>query len=161
MKDSLFLEICRNEYRAIFQMLRNAIELCSDSLWDDRSEGTAFWLQACHTIFFIDFYLSDSPESFHEPPSFVEYKLDKTPGDAPFQKQIVNYLEQVSSRCEMVLNKISPNQLEGKNTFSWTGPTLAHRLVYNIRHAQHHVGWLNSILSRKAGQAADWVITTQ
>ena len=61
----------------------------------------------------------------------------------------------------MVINKITPNQLERENTFTWTGPTLAHRLVYNIRHAQHHVGWLNSILSRKAGQAADWVITAQ
>jgi hypothetical protein len=60
-----------------------------------------------------------------------------------------------------MLGSLTTEQLEGKNNFPWTGPTLAHRLIYNIRHAQHHVGWMNSILSRKTGTAAEWVITAK
>ncbi|MFX1252876.1 MAG: DinB family protein [Promethearchaeota archaeon] len=157
MKDSLFLDICRNDYRAIFQMLRKIIELCPDSLWDDRSDEPPFWHQACHTVFFLDFYLSDTPEGF-EAPSCTEPRLNKTPSDAATRQQIKDYLEKTSKKFESVIDKVTPEQLEGENTFPWTGPTLAHRLIYNSRHAQHHIGWLNSLLRRKAGQAAEWVI---
>jgi hypothetical protein len=34
------------------------------------------------------------------------------------------------------------------NIMPWSGPTLADRLVYNLRHAQHHIGRLHSILGR-------------
>jgi len=163
MKDSLFLDICRNDYRAVFQMTCRAIELCPEELWDQRTDEPAFWQQAYHTLWAVDFYLSDSPESSKKP-SFVEGEaanLKHVPASAPSRKQIRDYLEQVSRKCETVLDKLTPDQLEGENTFPWTGPTLAHRLIYNIRHAQHHVGWLNSILSRKTGKAAEWVITAQ
>ncbi|MFX0065402.1 MAG: DinB family protein [Candidatus Hermodarchaeota archaeon] len=160
MKDSLFLDICRNDYRAIFQMLRDIIKLCPDTLWDDRSDEPPFWHQACHTIFFLDFYLSDSPDEF-EAPLFAEPKLDKTPTDAPTRQQIKDYLEKVSKKSESAIDKLTPEQLEGENTFPWTGSTLAHRLIYNIRHAQHHIGWLNSMLRRKAGRAVKWLIASE
>lgn len=34
-----------------------------------------------------------------------------------------------------------------------------HIVLYtNIRHSQHHVGWMNSMLARKTGKSAKWVI---
>jgi hypothetical protein len=163
MKDSLFLDICRNDYRAVFQMVCRAIELCPDSLWNERTNEPPFWQQAYHTIWAVDFYLTDSPEKSRTP-AFVEGEaanLDHIPAAIPSRQQILEYLEQVSGKCDAVLNSLTVEQLEGKNNFPWTGPTLAHRLIYNIRHAQHHVGWLNSILSRKTGKAAEWVITAR
>jgi len=161
MKDSLFLDICRNDYRAVFQMLRRAMELCPDSLWDERTDEPAFWQQTYHTLWGIDFYLSDSPEMSRKA-SFVEGEatnLKHRPANASSRQQVQDYLEEVSKKCEVLLDKLASASLDGENTFPWTGPTLAHRLFYNIRHAQHHVGWLNSILSRKVGRAAEWVIT--
>lgn len=161
MKESLFLDICRNDYGAVFQMTRRAIELCPEKLWDQRMDEPPFWQQAYHTLWAIDFYLSDSPESSRKA-SFVEGEatnLKHVSATTPSRQQIQNYLEEVSRKCDAVLGKLASTQLDGQNTFPWTGPTLAHRLIYNIRHAQHHVGRLNSILSRKAGQAAEWVIT--
>lgn len=161
MKDSLFLDICRNDYRAVFQMVRKAIELCPDSLWNERTDEPPFWQQAYHTIWGVDFYLTDSPENSRAP-AFVEGEaanLGHIPTATPSRQQILGYLDQTSEKCDAVLNSLTVEQLEGKNNFPWTGPTLAHRMVYNIRHAQHHVGWLNSILSRKTGKAAEWVIT--
>ena len=163
MKDSLFLDICRNDYLAVFQMTRAAIELCPEELWDDRTDEPPFWQQAYHTLWAVDFYLSDSPESSRKA-SFVEDEatnLKHVPASVPSKQQIQGYLEEVSRKCEAVLDELTPEQLGGSNTFPWTGPTPAHRMIYNIRHAQHHVGWLNSILSRKAGCAAEWVITAR
>ena len=163
MKDSLFLDICRNDYGAVFQMVREAIELCPAELWDERTDEPPFWQQAYHTIMYVDFYLGESPQSFCRP-SFAgdeDGNLEFIPTRAPSPQQMKDYLEDVSQRCEITLNKLPPDQLEGENTFPWTGPTPAHRLIYNIRHAQHHVGWLNSTLARKTGKAAGWVITPQ
>ena len=161
MKDALFLDICRNDYRAVFQMLRRAIELCPEELWDEQADEPPFWQQAYHTLWAVDFYLSDSPGSSQKA-SFIEGEaanLKHRSANAPSRQQIQDYLEEVSRKCKTVLEGLTSDQLEGKNTFPWTGPTLAHRLIYNIRHAQHHVGWLNSVLSRKADRAAEWVIT--
>ncbi len=161
MKDSLFLDICRNDYHAVFQMTRRAIELCPDSMWDERTDEPPFWQQAYHTVFYTDFYLSDSPDAFQDPSITDERAADlKTkPSNIPSQEQLLNYLEAVSEKCDVVLHKLTAEQLEGENSFPWTGPNLGRRMTYNIRHAQHHVGWLNSMLSRKTGKAADWVIT--
>lgn len=161
MEDQLFLDICRNDYGAVFEMVRKAVENCPEDLWDDRADEPPFWQQAYHTLFYTGFYLSDSPES-SQAASFVEAEaanLKHTPTTTPSRKQIQDYLEQVSERCEAFLGKLDSAALSGKNTFPWTGPTLAYRMIYNIRHAQHHVGWLNSILSRKGAQPAEWVIT--
>jgi hypothetical protein len=161
MEDSLFLDICRNDYRAVLEMTREAIKNCPEALWNERSDEPAFWQQAYHTLFYIGFYIGDSPKS-PQIESGIESEaanLDHVPSTAPSRQQIQDYLEQVSKKCETSLSKLDPAALDGKNAFHWTGPTLAHRIIYNIRHAQHHVGWMNSILSRNGAKPARWVIT--
>ena len=163
MKDSLFLDICRNDYHAIFQMVREAIKLCPDELWDEQGDEPPFWQQAYHTLWWCDFYLSDSMETYRKPSladdeaNDLKYRTDKSPS----RQQLQDYIGKVSRKCDEVLGRLTTEQLEGENAFHWTGPTLAHKLIYNIRHAQHHVGWMNSILSRKIGRSAEWVITAE
>jgi len=160
MKDSLFLDACRMNYDAIFAMLKEIIKLCPDELWNVRTDEPPFWQQMYHTLSGIDFYMGDSPESLRKP-SFDKDEasdLKRITSEVPLLMQIQDYLEKVETNCMSVLEKMTPEQLEGENPFHWTGPTPAHRLIYNIRHAQHHVGWLNSMLARKTGKSAKWVI---
>jgi hypothetical protein len=163
MKDSLFLDICKNDYRAVFQMLHKAIELCPDELWNQRTDEPPFWQQAYHTIHGTDFYLSDSPGSSRlaTPVEDEVTDLKHISASAPSRQEVLDYLEEVSKECDKTLEKLASAPLDGENKFPWTGPTLAHRMIYNIRHAQHHVGRLNSILARKTGKAAEWVITAK
>lgn len=163
MKNELFLEICRNEYKAVLQMMRRAIELCPEELWDVRTDEPPFWQQAFHTAFFIHFYLGEQPEDPRENPTIENEaaNLDHIPSRILSREEINEYLDEVGEQCEAKLREITPEWLEGENKFHWTGPTPAHRLIYNVRHAQHHVGWMNSILARKAEKAADWVITSE
>jgi hypothetical protein len=161
MDDHLFLEICRNEYRAVLQMLGDAIEACPETLWDQRADEPPFWQQAYHALWWLDFYISDSPQAFQHTSGVPgqAWELEQAPEDAPPKEQLLDYLDRVAIKCEATLDRLTAGQLGGENTFHWTGPTLAHRLVYNVRHAQHHIGWLNSALSRKGGRTAKWVIT--
>jgi len=159
MDDTVFIAACQENYGAMFQMLRRTLNLCPKVLWDDRTIGEPFWQRAYHALFFTDFYLSESPESF-KPTFFVKgaENLEQYQGSVPTRKQLLEYLGSIGQNCEKALAGITSAALTGANTFPWTGATLAHRLVYNIRHTQHHIGDLNAILSRYNDKAAEWVI---
>ena len=163
MNDTLFFDICREQYTAQFQMLRRAMEHCPDPLWDERAGEPPLWQQVYHTLWATDFYLTDAPDQFRRP-AFAEEgwaKLNETPRSAAARGDLQGYLEATTRKCETFLDEIAKGAralaLDQKNPFGWTGPTVAHRLVYNLRHAQHHIGRINSILSRHGAKAADWI----
>jgi hypothetical protein len=158
MKDSLFLDICKNEYYALIEMLHKSINLCSEELWDKRTETPPFWQLAYHAIYYLDFYLGDSPKN-HEQRFDIKENLNERMENILTKKQLKDYLIEIKKKCSRVLDNLSTEKLEGKNSYYWTGPTLAHRLIYNIRHSQHHMGQLNLILRRNSNTAVKWVIT--
>ena len=160
MKDSLFLDICRNEYHALFEMAHKAINHCPEELWSNERKDPPYWLLVYHTAFYLDFYLRAAPEEFEtrfdiSGPFDLAAKMKRTLS----KKELKNYLISIKRRCNRVLASLRSKELEGKNTYTWTGPTLAHRLVYNVRHAQHHIGQLNLMLRHHQAEAAAWVIT--
>jgi hypothetical protein len=158
MKDSIFLDICKNEYHALIQMLHKAIDICADDLWDKEIGGPPFWQHVYHTIYYLDFYFGDSPKK-HEQRFDIKEDLNERTKRILTKEQLIDYLIDVEKKCDGVLEGLSSKQLEGKNSYFWTGPTLAHRLIYNIRHSQHHIGHLNSILRRYGKDTSKWIIT--
>jgi hypothetical protein len=49
-----------NQFGAAIDMLENALDACPDEVWGDRSRRPEFWYVVYHTLFFLDFYPSDS-----------------------------------------------------------------------------------------------------
>ena len=47
----------KSQYRSALAMLREAIELCPDEIWEGGGYTNACWQQAYHALFF-DFFLS-------------------------------------------------------------------------------------------------------
>ena len=86
------------------------------------------------------------------------------PGPAPSRKQMADYLETVSQKCTAALAGLADARLDGENTFPWTGATLGHRLVYNLRHARPSGRTKGATPRRRAERPADprqerrWVI---
>ena len=159
MSHTTLLDACRLQYRAMFMMLQEAIGRCPDAVWDLRDDEPPFWQQACHTLQSVDFYLSDSPEAFEADPGFEQGadELDKAPVTAATREQMLEYLGKVERKCTALLTSHEEASFDRRNLFYWTGPTVGHHLVYNLRHAQHHIGWMNSILRRHRAEPAEWV----
>ena len=63
------------QFGAAIDMLENAINACPDRVWGDPSKppqgssisGVGFWYVAYHTLFWFDFCLSESTDSFVPP----------------------------------------------------------------------------------------------
>jgi uncharacterized damage-inducible protein DinB len=157
MKTELFLEVCRVEYEAVIKMLEEAIKLCPDEIWNKTLDEPPFWQQVYHTLHYLDFYLGDNPKTFEKRFELKE-NLNERTDEILTKEQLSSYLTAIKKKTTKVLDEINEKKLEGKNSYFWTGPTIAHKLVYNIRHSQHHIGRLNSILRRCANDASKWVI---
>lgn len=68
--DAVMRAAIGGQFGAAINTLREAIEHCPDSLWDDRTEGAPFWQLAYHTLFCLDMYSTASlkalrPARFH------------------------------------------------------------------------------------------------
>lgn len=159
MKKTLFLDICRENYLALIQMIDQAITLCPDKLWGDSTHQPQFWQEIYHTIYYLDFYFGNNPRKHPERFECKE-NLGEVPKTSLPKEDLRSYLEEVRNKCLEFLKNLTTAELEGKNSYFWTGPTLGHRLIYNIRHSQHHVGKLNQILSKNGIETAKWVIKT-
>lgn len=159
MQYALLIAVLRNEYGAALQMLTQALETCPADLWDLRQDEFPLWQQAFHALWYADLYLSFAPEPFENTLGSGEiagFKL--TPEEPLSRPEMVAYATHVRAKAEALLERVTDEELAGPNErLHWTGPTLAHRLAYNVRHVQHHIGEINSFLTRHGAKGPDWV----
>lgn len=136
--------------------LENTVRACPEELWGDRSRQPEYWYTVFHTLFFLDYYLADSPESFAPPPPFTLDELDPAgvlPERVYTQDELLIYLEYCRQKSRAVIEALTDEKareprLEG---------SFLEQLLYTMRHVQHHAAQLNLILRRETGSATGWV----
>ena len=111
-------------------MLERPIRACPDDLWDDRSSGPPFWHLAYHALFYLDFYLSDSPDSFqatafHQDNSnflrempFPPYRVE-TPAAAYRREQLLEYQAYARERCARAIAELDAEKSRQRCAFPW------------------------------------------
>ena len=167
--DEFWRTILRQQFGAAIDMMENAIRACPDDLWSDPTRKpewvpndiVGFWHLAYHTLFYLDFYLSDSIEDFGPPSPFNRDEFG--PGgllpEHPYSKDVVlGYLDHCRRKCGRVIDSMTD---EKARQLDRTRPeqnlSVAERHLYNMRHVQHHAAQLNLVLRQKTGDAPRWV----
>lgn len=163
MDTTLFIQVCKDEYGALFTMLRRVIELCPPELWDLSDDEPPFWQQAYHALWATDWFFGQNREKFPSP-DFAEderYDLAKR-WETPLAKaDILVYLDSIEAKGMALFDTLSAPALAAANPFSWTGPVVGNLMIYNLRHCIQHVGWLESYLSRRGKIALGWTFWNQ
>lgn len=138
--------------------LREVITVFPEDCWraGERSRDVpARW--AIHTVETADFYLRSSPEGF---PWRARFGVDweaALPKDLPLQPDVLAYLDEVQRRMNAWLPKAADDELLAENrAFPWTGGTVLGRMLYLLRHNQHHIGQLNEMLRMCGIRGAQW-----
>lgn len=150
------------QFGAAIDMLENAIVACPDALWGDRSQRPEFWYVAYHTLFFLDLYLSESPDGFAPPQPFTLDELeDDVFPERPYRKdELLPYLEHGRAKCRAVISSLTDEKLHEVHQW-WTREfSMLEMLMYNMRHVQHHTAQLNLILRQRTDSAPVWVSRT-
>ncbi|MCA1609445.1 MAG: DinB family protein [Acidobacteria bacterium] len=146
---------------AAIDMLDNAVAACPEALWSDRSQTPAFWYVAFHTIFFLDFYVSESPDGFAPPSPFTlsEFNPEGELPERPYTKQeLRGYLRHSREKCRRSIETLSDERARERTGFLDGSLGRLELLFYNLRHVQHHAGQLNLLLRQKTQSAPRWVL---
>ena len=149
-----------NQFGAAIDMLENAMVACPDSLWGDRTRRPEFWYVAYHTLFFLDLYLSESPEGFAPPAPFTLSELDPSgilPERVYSKSELQTYLAHCRRKFESVVGGLTEKSARAHREFRSVKGTLAEVLIYATRHVQHHAAQLNLILRQVTDASPRWV----
>jgi len=160
----LWKHIMWNQYGAAIDTMANAIHACPDTLWGDRSKKAQYWYIAYHTIFFLDFYLSESPDGFAPPPPFTLSELDPSgvlPDRVYTKEELLDYLEHGRRKLRRVVDGMTPDRARETRKFGPTEGPLLEGLLYTMRHMQHHAAQLHLVLRQEIDSAPGWVSRTK
>ncbi len=147
------------QYGAAIDMLENAMRAAPDALWDDRSRRPEFWYLVYHTLFWLDFYLSESERGFATPAPFTlgELEADVFP-ERPYTKaELQRYLEHGRAKCRAVIGALTDERARQRCGVARFDMSILELLLYNLRHVQHHAAQLNLILRQAVDAAPGWV----
>lgn len=157
-----------HQFGAAIKTLENALSGCPDALWQaqlwhdakSRPVFAEFWYITYHTIFWIDFYVSDSAETYAPPPPFThsETDFDENPPQRVYTKQeLQTYLDYARAKCRAKIESITDENEPQRIRENWRVKTVAELMIYTTRHVQEHAAQLNMLLGQKAGSAPGWV----
>lgn len=158
--DAFWKTIVWQQLGATIESLENAMRACPAELWGDRSRQPEFWYIAYHTLFFLDFYLSDSAEGFAPPAPFTLDELDPAgvmPERVYRQDELQRYLDHGRAKCRAALAGLSEERARQRCGFPPLDLSVAELFLQSIRHVQHHTAQLNLILRQQTDSAPRWV----
>jgi len=155
-----FRNIIWCQFGAAIDALEKAVRACPDNLWGDNSKRYPFWQVVSHTLFWLDFYLSESPDGFTPPPPFGLEELDPA-GRAPertySKSELLTYLAYGRRKCKETLESMTDDEARRPYKFGKVNFSRAELHLYNLRHVQHHTAQLNMILRLAIDSAPRWV----
>ncbi len=158
--DTTWKTIVWRQFGAAIDMLENALIACPDRVWGDRPGFSEFWYLAYHTLFFLDYYLSDLPDEFAPPAPFGLEELDPAgvlPPRVYTKDELLTYLEHGRTKCRAKIAALTDETAHRHCGFERRDMSVAELLLYTMRHVQHHAAQLNLILRQKIDSAPRWV----
>jgi len=165
--DANWRTIIWQQFGAAIDMLENALLACPDEVWSDparRSGEQEFWYLTYHTLFFLDYYLSESADGFAPPAPFTLAELDPAgilPERVYTKDELLTYLEHGRTKCRTVIEALTDQSASQRCGFERPDVSVAELLLYVMRHVQHHAAQLNLILRQETDSAPRWVGKTK
>jgi hypothetical protein len=156
-----YSKVIISQYLAALEMLKEAIDQCPSSIWNDPSDKTKFWQIAYHALFYTHLYLQDSEEDFT--PWSEHREGYHSLGQVPSRPETVEHyekdsvLEYVAFCQQQVAERVPQLNLEGASGFHWLPFDKFELQFYTIRHIQQHAGELMERLGTRADLELPWV----
>ena len=153
-------KIIWSQFGASIKMMENAIKACPDELWGDRTQNPEYWYLVYHTLFWMDFYLTDSPDDFTPLTPFTLSELDPEgllPERVYTRTELLTYLEHGRNKFKNIIEKLTDETANKHYKYGSVEMSFGELLLYNMRHVQHGAAQLNLILRQNTDSAPGWV----
>lgn len=160
MSPSVFSTALWGQFSAAMDTLGNAIRACPADLWPQDRGMYTFWYLSHHTIFWLDFYLTASPETFSPPRDFGMTEMDpegRMPNRIHSQEELLWWLAQCREKARDLILSMTEESASVRFKSNWMDFPMVELHLYNMRHVQHHAAQLNHILRQETNTAPGWV----
>jgi hypothetical protein len=151
------------QYVAALDMLRAAVEKCPDQLWGDEDSKPTYWHEAYHALFWCDNFVGDKDKAFELCPVGVDIdpRLFRDSGTALGRPEMLKLLGVAISHVKGRLEAMADADLYevdcyGEEPGEAEFDVVLHRLLYGLRHCQHHVGKLSCRLWADGVNMGEW-----
>lgn len=137
------------QYSAVMEMLSLAVEHCPDGYWNRVfGDQSTFWKETYHMLHYLVRYAHGTQgcvyTPFGEP---LDPSLLVQPSHTLSRETILSYIEQTQDYLDRLFKELTPEQLVAPDTYApQQFGTVINRLLYGLRHGQHHVGKLTGYL---------------
>ncbi len=148
------------QFGASIEMLENAVDLCPQKAWNQKNDFSDFWYIAYHAIFWLDFYLAESPDKFVPLLNFGTTELDPEgllPGRVFSKEELKLYVDHCRTKCKTTIESIDEKKGNMEYRFGSVELSFFELILYNMRHVQHHTAQLNLLLRQQIDSAPKWV----
>lgn len=155
------------QFGAAIDMLDNALDTCPKALWQARIHNeqlsqpqfAEFWYVTYHALFWLDFYLADSADTFAPPAPFTRSELEAgLPPERVYTKdELQTYLAHGRNKCRHKLETLTDLLTPQRCRVEWPEMSVAELFIYNMRHVQEHAAQLNLFLGQHVDSAPGWV----
>jgi hypothetical protein len=149
----------KHQYHSTLAMLTVVLEGCPDEVWRKEFAGAPFWREAYHVLFWVHNFLGPREKSFSKQPFGVDIdpRLFTPPNNTCDREQAIRYAAQIGAYVDEVFDALALDELNGTDNYDETDfRTVFHRLMYGLRHGQHHVGKLTAYLNLEGIQLNHW-----
>jgi len=138
------------QYNATVEMFVLAIQNCPDPFWERVfGDDSPFWKEAYHTVY----YLRNLTCGPREDPSRTPFGIDLDPrlitkaGRVVSRDDMQSFITQTHEHIDCVFSGLTPDDLTAADNYAPDRfHSICHRLLYGLRHGQHHTGKLTGYL---------------
>jgi hypothetical protein len=149
----------QHQYASTLAMLTSTIEGCPGALWSKEYAGVPLWREAYHALFWMHNFLGAQDKRFQFQPFGVDIdpRLFTPPNNTCAQAEALQYAAQTAAYINEVFDGLTLDVLREKDGYDESDfRSVYHRLMYGLRHVQHHVGKLTAYLNLEGIQLHHW-----
>ena len=153
----LLNEILIRQLKPSFKMAEKIIESCQKSIWAQRNIDPPIWQQIYHVLYGVDYWFSQSKEAFVSPQFNAEVNsvLGEESKGFVEQEEMIHYLKQVEEKMDFFISNLPSSEFTSpsKHYNKWTNLDV---ILEQLRHLQHHVGYLNRVILKCKIKPVEW-----
>jgi hypothetical protein len=156
--DTMIAEI-RDQHFSTLAMWEGVVDACSDIPWSLPDGCSPFWREAYHSVFWQRNCFSGAGCRLELRPfgQDIDPRLFTPIGVTVGKDEMRSFGRQTREHIETVSQRLSVAELAVVDEFEPGESTTAlHRILYGLRHTQHHVGKLTQSLASAGVVVENW-----
>jgi hypothetical protein len=154
----------KDQFSREWDMLAETINNIPEEEWTKGEVDQVIPVQhVVHVVVGADFFVGDIPSEEYDPAEFFGQEAKEggpwtiSPEELWRKEVALQKLAEMRVIVDEVLTRLDDAALfEPEKVHPWTGQIRLGKIIFELRHIQHHLGALDAELSRRGIKGADW-----